>query len=195
MNFVKTKTPMKVINPDIYNAVCVGVWDLGLQEATGIYAGKGPGPKVLIGWEIQTGDFVSKEYTRQIDEWIPKGTKEIKRTKLKEHLESWFSPHKITDPSTFDAKLLLGKKCRLVTSNSASGYPRVDNVMPPDKNADPWEATRQPMYFEVGDEIPEGTENWIANRIEARVKEVATGEEPQSHPQDQSQAAPGSIPF
>ncbi len=196
MNFVKPKTVVKVIPPDIYNAVCVGVWDLGLQQATGLYAGKPPSPKVLIGWELQTGDFVSKEYTRQIDEWVEKTTKAIKKTKLKEHLELWFSPHKITDPSTFDANLLLGKRCRLVISQSASGYPRVDSVTKPDANAEKWEPTRSPMYFEIGDEIPEGTENWIANRIDARVKEAPAGEEPQNHPQEVSQVpTDGSVPF
>ena len=197
MNFTRPKTVTIQIAPDIYHAVCVGVWDLGLQASTGAYVANKPSYKVMIGWELQSGEFVNKEYTRQIDEWTDKATKTIKRTKLKEDLESWFSPHKITDPSAFDARKLLGQHCRLVIGQTSGGFPKVVSVSKPDQNAMNWEPHRQPVYFEVGDEIPAGTDNWVANRIAARLPEPEAGEEPQQSPAQQSQASGpgGSVPF
>ena len=197
MNFTRPKTPTLQIDPDIYPAVCVGVWDLGLQAPSGAFAGGKPSYKVMIGWELQSGEFVNKEYTRQIDEWTDKATKMLKRTKLKEDLESWFSPHKITDASAFDAKKLLGQHCRLVIGQTSGGYPKVTSVSKPDQNAMNWEPHRVPVYFEIGDEIPAGTENWVANRIAARLPEPESGEESQESPPQQSQVSDSSakVPF
>lgn len=195
MNFTKPKNdgPKTNLTPDIYNAVCVGVWDLGLQAPSGAFAGGRPSYKVMLAWETQSGELVTKEYTRQIDEWSDRKTGAKKQTKLKEHLESWFAPHKINDPANFDARKLLGQHCRLVISLSAGGYPRVDSVTRPDPNAINWTPTRQPMYYEIGDEIPAGTEGWIVSRIETRIKE---GEEPQQHPDEAPQAPKsGAVPF
>lgn len=173
--------------PGIHSAVCVGIWDLGMQLATGQFAGKPPSPKVLIGWETQSGEFVNCEYTRQINEWKDKTTGALQATKLKKHLESWFAPNKIKDPSKFDAKGLLGQHCQLVVAHSPSGYARVDAITRPDESKMNWQPVREFMYYEVGDEIPVGTENWIINRINARVVE---GEEPQQSPPTENQAAP-----
>lgn len=194
MNFTRPKTPTLQIDPDIYPAVCVGVWDLGLQAPSGAFAGGKPSYKVMIGWELQSGEFVNKEYTRQIDEWTDKTTKMPKKTKLKEDLESWFHGHKIKDPADFDARKLLGQYCRLVIGQTSGGYPKVTSVMKPQDSYEKFEPHRVPVYFEIGDEIPAGTENWVANRIAARLPEPEAGEESQESPVEQSQAS-GSGPL
>lgn len=173
--------------PGIHSAVCVGIWDLGMQAATGQFVGRPPSPKVLIGWEVQSGEFVSCEYTRQINEWKDKQTGAMQSTKLKKHLESWFAPNKIKDPSKFDAKGLLGQHCQLVVSHTAGGYAKIDAITRPDEAKMNWQPVREFMYYEVGDEIPTCTENWIINRINARVIE---GEEPQQSPPTENQSAP-----
>lgn len=191
MDFTGGREKPAQASPGIHSAVCVGIWDLGMQLATGQFAGKPPSPKVLIGWETQSGEFVNCEYTRQINEWKDKTTGALQSTKLKKHLESWFAPNKIKDPSKFDAKGLLGQHCQLVIAHSASGYARVDAITRPDGSKMNWQPVREFMYYEIGDEIPSGTENWIINRINARVIE---GEEPQHSPPTENQAAPQAAP-
>lgn len=193
MNFAPTKTKRSNVTPGLNQAVCIGVWDLGLQAQTGAYAANRPTDKILLCWETQSGDVVYKEYTRVIDQWkTPDGT--VKRTKLKEDLESWFAPSRIDDPSKFDARKLLGQHCTLVIGTTSGGNPKVSTIAGPDKNQMNWEPNRDFMYFEVGDEIPEGTENWVATRIGSRIQ---PGEEPQQSPQEGSQvgASSADVPF
>jgi len=186
MDFTGGREKPKQAAPGICEAVCVGVWDLGLQNQTGQYAGKPPSPKVLIGWESRSGDFISCEYTRQINEWKDKQTGAMQSTKLKKHLESWFGT-KIKDPTKFEAKNMLGHYCQMMISHTTGGYARVDAITAQtDPSKKDWQPVREFMYYEIGDEIPAGTENWIINRINARVIE---GEEPQQSPPTENQAA------
>ena len=196
MNFAKgTQTRAPAAAPGIHCAGCVGVFDLGLQAPSGQFAGGKPSDKVLLAWEVQSGELVTKEYTRLIDQWKDKQGV-VQSTNLKKHLESWFAPAKIDDPSKFDAKKLLGQHCQLVLSHTAGGYAKIDAITRPDPSKMNWEPVRQYAYYEVGDEIPEGTENWVVNRINSRIQ---VGEAPQQSPKDGSQeSAPASsqrVPF
>lgn len=193
MNFAPTKTKKSNVAPGLHQAVCIGVWDLGTQAQTGAYAASPPSDKILLAWETQSGDLVYKEYTRVIDQWTTKDGM-VKRTKLKEELEGWFAPSKIDDPSRFDARKLLGQHCTLMVGTTSGGNPKVTAIAPPDRNQMNWSANRDFMYYEIGDEIPNGTENWVATRIENRIR---PGEEPQQSPQEGSQvgAPSADIPF
>lgn len=190
MNFVPTKNKRSNVATGLNQAVCIGVWDLGTQAQTGAYANNPPTDKVLFAWETQSGDIVYKEYTREIDQWTKKDGK-TGRTKLKEDLESWFAPRTIDDPDRFDARRVLGQHCTLVIGLTSGGNPKVTAIAPPDKNQMNWSANRDFMYFEIGDEIPVGTENWIANKIANR---ILPGEEPQMSPREGSQAGAESQP-
>lgn len=191
MNFAPPpRKAFKSADPGIHAAVCVGVWDLGLQAPSGQFAGGKPAEKVLVAWEVASGELVTVEYTRLINEWLDKN-KCVQATKLKKHLESWFSPNKIEDPAKFDAKKLLGQHCQLVISHTPGGYAKVDAITGPDRAKMNWEPTREYVYFEVGDEIPAATENWIVSRINARIQ---PGEEPQQSPAESSQVRAGSPP-
>jgi hypothetical protein len=192
MSFAKPKQQKEPqADPGIHCAVCVGVWDLGLQAPSGAFAGGKPSEKVMLAWENQEGILITADYTRVIDAWKDKEGN-IQQTKLKKHLESWFAPKKIEDPALFDARKLLGQHCQLVVSHTNGGYAKIDAITRPDKDKMNWTPTREFMYYEIGDEMPQGTPNWIISRINSRIDpQAASGEENQDQPK--AQQASGSV--
>ena len=90
MSFAKPKQQKEPqAEPGIHAAVCVGVWDLGLQAPSGAFAGGKPSEKVMLAWENPEGVLITADYTRIIDAWKDKEGN-IQQTKLKKTLESWY---------------------------------------------------------------------------------------------------------
>lgn len=195
MNFApKPKQAFAKAAPGIHTACCIGVWDLGCQANTGQFSDRPPQDKVLIAWEVESGEVINKEYPRVIDQWKTRDGI-LKRSSLKKDLEDWFAPHKIEDPATFDARKLLGQYATLVVGVTAGGNPKVETIARPDPAKTSWTPNRDFMYYEIGDEIPAGTEAWVVSRINSR---ILPGEGPQSSPEVHSQSQPSSaapVPF
>ena len=118
------------IEPDIYDAICTGMIDIGTQH--GEWQGK---EKVrrqcIIQWELldelyddengkQHRKHFSQFYTQSLDQ----------RAKLRKHLTGWrgrdFNKEELQG---FDPKNIIGKPCRLVISLSESGKSIVESIM------------------------------------------------------------------
>ena len=149
------------IQPGIHEAVFLGVWDLGEQ----MMAGKFPGEKhrCLIMWELISGDTVTKEYTWF--KFLPE------RSILRKDLESWRST-KFNDDQlkAIDYSRLPGQHCQLLVMVNDKGYAQVENVLPARDVS--WQPHQSIIYYEIGDKIPEGTPNWVINKIQSS-KELA----------------------
>ena len=115
-------------------AVCVKVIELGIHPG---YEGVGFKPKLMMVFELEErmteGDFAGKrflvhrEYTSSMHE----------KATFRKHLESWrgrvFDSDAIDafcNPSGEGTDVLIGKQATLNIIESASGYPRIDAVMP-----------------------------------------------------------------
>lgn len=143
------------IEQGIHEAVFVGVWDLGEQ----LMAGQFPGLKhrCLIMWELIGGDTISKEYT--FFQFLPP------KSVLRQDLESWVCKGLFTDEmlKNIEYQKLLGKHCQVLVMNNDKGYPKVNSVLPAKDVS--WEAHNKLVYYEIGDQIPEGTPNWVISKI------------------------------
>lgn len=114
----------------LWNAVCVDVIDMGLQDTPW-----GPKAKVSIRWQIEelnpdTGKrfVVSNRYGLSLHE----------RATLRRHLESWRGkPLGQDDLKKFDLERLIGVPCQLQVvhhlASSGQTYANVQSIVPPGK--------------------------------------------------------------
>lgn len=159
------------LEPDIYNAICFGLIDLGTQtnERFG-----GSAHKIMILWELpdvepveyklEDGTYetfsrvISKEYTLSLND----------KASLRRDLIGWRGKEFTAEElQGFELKKILGVQCRLdVRLNAAGTFERVSNVIKKSKTA--LECTRELIYFsfEEGSKIPELTPAWIVAKIQ-----------------------------
>lgn len=155
----------------LHGAICVGVYDLGMQPATGQFADKGPSHKLLLLWEVEAGETISKEYTASIS---PKSN-------LRKDLEMWrnkkFSEEEL---GNFAMSKVLGAGCTLQVQHN-NDWARIIAVIPGKAT---FKAKRKPVEFNIEDsEIPADTPSWIVKKINASITRGGSGEESQETPQ------------
>ena len=152
-------TAKKEYNPledGIYQAVCVGVYELGTQVNK--VDGK-EREKVLIEWEIPTENgtyYVSKIYTKSLS---PNST-------LFKDLVSWIG----NIGASFDLEQLLGVNAQLMVKSvdvNGKTYTNVISVMGIPKTMKPISPQKQPILYtlEQGFVFPEGVPEWVQNLI------------------------------
>lgn len=163
------------VSEGLHHAVCYALYDLGTQWNETF--GKST-HRVLIAWEIpderiqvekdgKTKDLpraISKEYTLSLHE----------KAQLRKELESWrgkaFSDHELEG---FDLTKLLGANCMVQVihkKKSDKTYANVSNVvqlMKGTSKKSPENPTRYFSFEEHQDNIPEGTPDWIIDKIKA----------------------------
>jgi hypothetical protein len=163
------------VSQGLHQAICYGIFDLGTQynEAFGKST-----HKVLITWEIpgerieieKDGEkknlprAISREYTLSLH----------KKAGLRKDLESWrgkaFTEEQLEG---FDLTKLLAANCMLqVIHNAKDGktYANVANIVQLPKGMEKKTPENTPRYFafeEHQDQIPEGTPDWIKDKIKA----------------------------
>lgn len=146
---------------DLHQAVCFGVWPLGLQERS--FQGKPlkPANKVMLAWELQatipSGDYqgkrfcIYKSYTQSL---APKAT-------LLKDLTVWRNkPFTDAERKGFDLEKLIGINCLLTVThyktkdgNDRAGVAGISPLM----------RSMMPMKPENGREVPE----WV-QKIQAK---------------------------
>jgi hypothetical protein len=157
MGFVlERKKDFTPLDDGIYQAVCVGVYDVGTQ--TNKVDGK-ERHKLIIEWEIQTDNglyYVHKTYTASLK---PNST-------LYKDLTSWVGEIE----SSFDLEKLLGLNAQLMVKSvdvNGKTYLNVVSVMGIPKTMKPIKPQKQPVLYtlEQGFTFPEGIPEWIQNVI------------------------------
>ena len=116
-----------------FQAVCYGVWDIGLHERE--WQGKKKIiPQVKVAFEINEmiteGSFAGKRYAINKTYTFSLGTK----TSLAKDIESWLNI-KLTDEQRkdFDLETLIGKNCMIsIKHNDVGGkvYANIDGILP-----------------------------------------------------------------
>ena len=118
------------IEPDIYDAICTGMIDIGTQH--GEWQGK---EKVrrqcIIQWELLDELYVDDEEQEHRKHFSQFYTQSLDpRAKLRKHLTGWrgrdFNSEELQG---FDPRAILGKPCRLVISTNESGKSIVESIM------------------------------------------------------------------
>lgn len=141
--------PRELPEPDVHNAVCVWVADLGKHPES--FPGKPikVAHKIQVGWEIEQAMtdgrrfHVSKEYTLSLWETAT----------LYKHLVRWRGKE-FTEAELkgFDIETLVGKPCRLSLVKTKSGKSvKVDQVLPVKRGWEPFtpEVTDKPDWVET----------------------------------------------
>ena len=145
----------EVISADTHNAVCVGVYDIGLQESQ-----YGTKRQLIVLWEVDEQDeggnkTIPKFYTASIH---PKST-------LRQDIISWYGRDLVEEERTgFDPQSLVGKPCMLGVIHTENGKAKVQNISKPPKGMPTLKATgdysETPKWIKkkqgeaVGDEEP-----------------------------------------
>lgn len=164
------------VSQGLHHAICISLYDLGTQymEKFGKSA-----HKVLLVWEIpderieveKDGEkkdmprAISKEYTLSLHE----------KAGLRKELESWrgraFSEQELEG---FDLTKLLGANCMVQVIHKTKGegktFANVANVVQLPKGMGKKSPENQLKYFsfeEHQDAIPDGTPDWIKDKIKA----------------------------
>lgn len=169
-------------DPGTTQAVCCGVWDLGMQETT--FNGENKiRHKVIIAWELQqlivapeseyNGKpyMLSKTYTLSLFE----------SASLRKDLESWRGKSFTTDEITqgFDIETLYGINCLLGVAHVTKGdktYANVSAILPPTKGMEKMKPIR------AKDEAPP---KWVVDKQAQAIVDEAqnlAGEENQDIP-------------
>ena len=154
----------------IHPAVCYGVYDLGNQWSEGSKEGKSWAKwtqKVLIQWELPLQRIEYEGEDR------PKATSRIftlsldKKSNLRPFLQGWRGKSfTVEELEGFDISKLLGVNCQLQIIHAVVGdntYANIQAAIPATKKYTP---ENQTILFAIEDTvIPEGTPEWIANKI------------------------------
>jgi len=154
------------VEPGIHQAICIRYYDLGTQYMEMFQTAA---RKVLLMWElpderitINDKDLpraISKEYTLSLH----------KKANLRSDLESWRG-RKFTEKELdgFDLDKILKANCMLNVIHNEKGYAQIAAVMPLMKDKETKKPENPVQYFSFDDgevAIPEGTPEWIANKI------------------------------
>lgn len=154
------------VEAGVHQAICIRYYDLGTQYMEMFQTAA---RKVLLMWElpderitINDKDLpraISKEYTLSLH----------KKANLRSDLESWRGK-KFTEKELdgFDLDKILKANCMLNVIHNEKGYAQVAAVMPLMKDRETKKSENPVHYFSFDDgevAIPEGTPEWIANKI------------------------------
>jgi hypothetical protein len=112
-----------------YQAICIGVYDIGLE--TFVYQGEEKtNHKVVILWEVNErytkGEFlgkrflVSKKYTLSLSD----------KANLRKDLESWQGRTFGETEKTYDIEKAIGRNCLLNIVLNDKGYPDIKSITP-----------------------------------------------------------------
>jgi len=191
------------LEPDVYDAVCIAIIDLGTQkdELQGDVKSR---RKVFVTWAVdgETVDIDGEAKPRVISREYPVSLHE--RARLRQDLEAWRGrPFTADELKGFDLRTVAGKPCRIQTGLTSGGNAKVMSLLKAKKN------TQVPDEMSVvtfdlsewdGQEIPEGIPNFVGEKIaespEFREKRNGTAEpEPKVEPADSEGIAEGDCPF
>lgn len=150
---------------NIYNAVCVGVYDLGTHNTN-----FGVQHQVYINWELDAKRDDGKPYTI--------GTKMQpslhKKANFRKLIESWFGKRLTEEQARqgFDCMKLLGQGCQIQvmhkTMPDGRVFANVGNVIKLGTGMKPLAPSTKPTSFSFDDNgksIPPGVPEWISKQI------------------------------
>lgn len=170
---VNNEKKSKPIDDGVYQAICVGLYDLGTQHNVQYdsYSRKvlvmWELPEVLISFEkdgktIEAPRIVSKQYTMSLGE----------KANLRKDLVAWrgraFTDEELTG---FDLAQILGKPCMIQILNQVAkngkSYSNITGIMPVYKGINIPKPSTEIRYFSMDDhvDIPSGTPQWISDII------------------------------
>lgn len=121
--------------PDVYQAVCFNVWDLGLQTNNFNGVEGKPLHKVLIGWEIEekipTGEYAGKRFCIYKKYTLSLNAK----ANLLKDLVSWRNkPFTDEEKAGFDLERLVGVNCQISVIHNAGKngnvYANISSILP-----------------------------------------------------------------
>ena len=182
----------------VYQAVCVAIYDLGTQFSEKF--GKSS-HQCLVVWEIgderitfekdgQKYDLprtVVKKYTMSLNE----------KSNLRKDLQSWrgkaFSPEELCG---FDITRLLNANCMIQIIHSKTDtktYANIASIMPLYKGMEKRKPEQEPVIYQIGEKIPDGTPKWIADMIADSVEMSEHQEPPPFYPEEDVDRS--DIPF
>jgi hypothetical protein len=125
--FNDDKSGFDRIKPGNYQAVCLGVYNLGLQETKDMKGNVVNKPQIYMVFEVDeknnTGEnyVIGKIYTDSFHE----------KSNLRKHLESWRSRQFTNDElENFDVEAIISKHCFLNITHNKNGYPQIDSITP-----------------------------------------------------------------
>lgn len=160
------KPQREPLAPDVYDAICIGVWDIGTHDAPPQFPGA-PSHRMMLAFYLKAGIILQKEYAMN----IYKNPKTGVKTALATDLDSWVFPKSVFKPDgtpwPVDITKRLGEHCQLRIGHNAKGYEKIESIHPPqDKN---WECPLPLTVYEVGKttEFPKEMPNFVIAKIKA----------------------------
>lgn len=169
------------IKPGNYQAVCLGVFDLGLQETKDLKGNTVNKPQVYLVFEVdetdQSGEryVIGKIYTDSFHE----------KSNLRKHLESWRG-RQFTDNEleNFDVNSIINKNCFLNITHNKNGYPQIDSITPVPSSIQAMVSVR---------EVPEKMRDYITRKQGEAVLVAEPGEENQTPEKEEEDYS--DVPF
>lgn len=148
----------------MHNAICYGVYDLGTQENKKF--GKMQ-RKVLLQWELTDIriDIEKDGIVKNLPKAISKEyTLSLYKSNLKKDLESWRGKTFTEEEKKgFDITVLAGLNCTLQIMHSECGqYANIATVLPGKSTS---KAENPIRVYSIGETIPDGTPQWIIDKI------------------------------
>lgn len=167
--------PFELPPEDIYPAVCIGVYDLGLQKTPW-----GNKQQVYLQWELDHVKEDGKRFT--IGQTYTLSL--FDRAPFRIHVENWRGK-KFTEAQVkegFDPLKLLGQACQIqVVHKESKGktYANVGSIVKLSKEQKPLKPSITPISFDFerdGRTIPVGTPKWATNWIQGSINWTHSGE-------------------
>lgn len=178
---------------DLYGAVCIGVFDLGMQKTQ-----FGNKHQIFLLWEIDSEKddgsrhTVGRKYSPSLHE----------KAVFRQLLQSW-SGRNVTEQEEhdgFDVLKLLGKPCQLqIIHHNSNGkvYANVGSVTKLGKGMQALKPSKNPVSFTFDDNgraIPEGVPEWIVKQIHASINWQSSEDVQANYAPDEA-VAEKEIPF
>lgn len=156
------------LDPDVYEAVCTAIIDLGTQTTE--YEGVSKtARRVFFTWAVdgETVEIDGEAKPRVISREYPVSLHE--RARLRADLEGWRGkPFTKDELAGFDLKNVLGKPCRLNTGLTSGGNAKVTGILKTKQPAQVPEGM-ETVFFSLDDwsggELPEAIPEFICNKI------------------------------
>lgn len=151
---------MSSVPQGIYNAICIGVIDMGTQKT--IYNSS---RKVALLWEIYIDNQVkifSREYTMSF----------LENTQLRLHLELWRGgPFGNDELSRFKLQNVLGVPCKLKICKSNKGTKYVESIYRFPKNEKAPKTEAKFIFFDMNDEKTHNDLDYVPSYLIERIKQ------------------------
>lgn len=184
------------IEPGVYPAICVGVYDIGTQDG-GQY---GPKHQVIISFELPDErmaferDGQQREGPRMISKFYTLSLNE--RANLRRELEAWRGrPFSAAELEGFDLIKLLGVNCMLGIIINKNNKNKINSINPAREKRT---SENEPQYFSFEDRtpLPDGPE-WLVKIITSAKEYGRDDDMPPIDEYDDYSPPPGDdeIPF